>query len=214
MATPRENSDRLRIRHVHTHLNCLLPTESTKAVSQSCAKAALVNNIHLELLSENSYNHSTNVHKRYESTRAHLREMKSCKTNCRWPAIKPSPRGKNHFLQNQSPAGQWSHRVRAEKNYSFLQNKLPAGQWSHRVRAEKTTLFCKTNCRPASGHTESAQKKLLFFAKQTAGRQPASAIGISLRLPEIYPIMGRRAPATRVGSRTAGPGGSTRQTRA
>ena len=81
----------------------------------------------------------------------------------------PSPCEKNYFLQNKAPASSGDTEP-AQKNY-FLQNKAPA----------------------VSGDTEPAQKKLLF-CKTNCRRQPASAIGISLRLPEIYPIWagGRR----------------------
>ena len=152
-------------------------------------QGVLFNNIHLELLSEKSYDHSTNVRQQCESTRAHLRVMKNCEISARRPAVTPSPRGKNYFLQNKLPMSS-RHAEPVRKKLLFAKQTADV-QSSRRARAEKTT-FCKTkprrsavtssSCRknyflqnktPAvSRHAEPTREKLLF-AKQTAGGQPS-----------------------------------------
>ena len=137
--------------------------------------------------------------------------MKNCKTNCRLPAVKPSPCGKNYFLQNKPPAASRQAEPVCKR---LLFAKQTAGcQPSSRACVQKTT-FCKTNCRlpavkpspcgkdyflqnklPAASRQAEPVRKRLLFAKQTAGCQPSSRVRAekttfcktNCRLPAVKP---------------------------
>ena len=124
------------------------------------------------------------------SSRACVQKTTFCKTNCRLPAVKPSPCGKDYFLQNKLPAA--SRQAEPVRKRLLFAKQTAGCQPSSRARAGETT-FCKTNCRlpavkpspcgknyflqnklPAASRQAEPVCKRLLFAKQTAGCQPSS----------------------------------------